>query len=196
MQQPWVASMPPGPGRLAIAATQNIRFDPPSPEPTLGCGMIKWCYSAAALARLPSLNGTAEVVVFTNDAERVLAECLPRPRVIGFSAELRADAARWEESRRASLRDRGNLGPFAFGMATLMKWEAFRRTEYEAVLLLDDDVDLFLHSAGVPPPLGSRARAELDYTWSVLYPQFLASQATPLLPTSAHTVAHAHARAA
>ena len=78
---------------------------------------------------------------------------------------------------RASRRDRGNLGPLSFGMATLMKWEAFRRTEYAAVLLLDDDVDLFLHSAGVPPPLGTRARADLDYTWSVLYPQFLASQA-------------------
>ena len=183
---PWAvqASMPPGPGRLAIAATQNLRSESAASEPTLGCGMIKWCYSAAALARLPSLNGTAEVVVFTNNAERVLAECHPRPRVLEFSPELRADAARYEESRRASRRDRGNLGPFSFGMATLMKWEAFRRTEYAAVLLLDDDVDLFLHSAGVPPPLGTRARADLDYTWSVLYPRFLASQAPRPTPAA------------
>ena len=47
------ASMPPGRGRLAIAATQNLRSESAASEPTLGYGMIKWCFSAAALARLP-----------------------------------------------------------------------------------------------------------------------------------------------
>ena len=60
-------------------------------------------------------------------------------------------------------------------LADLMKWEVFRHTEYSAILLLDDDVDFFLLSGGVPPTVGSAARIELDYAWSVLYPRFLAS---------------------
>ena len=89
---------------------------------------------------------------------------------------------RWKEvqqlvRKNLPLRLHGNLGPLNFGMATLLKWEVFRHTEYSAILLLDDDIDLFLDSGGALPPSRSKARDALDHAWSVTYPRFLRSKA-------------------
>ena len=39
-----------------------------------------------------------------------------------------------------------------FSQSTMLKWQLVGLTEYERVLYTDSDVDLFLHSAGRPPP--------------------------------------------
>ena len=154
---------------LAIANAQWFN----SNSSTVGCGIVKWCYSAAALSRLPVLAGRSEVVVWTNDAPRVLRECTPTPRIRRFSPQLRLDVAAWRSARNATPRSKKHLKSLDFAAATLFKWEVFRHVEYEAVLLTDTDVDFFLESRGRLPLAGTLAAVELDHAWSTLLGQFL-----------------------
>jgi len=162
-------SQPSSSKTLAIANAQYFT----SNSSTVGCGMVKWCYSAAALSRLPALVGRSEVVVWTNDAPRVLRECTPTPRIRRFGPQLRIDVAAWRSLRNATPRSKKYLKSLDFAAATLFKWEVFRHVEYEAVLLTDTDVDFFLESRGRPPAAGTLAAAVLDHAWSTLFGQFL-----------------------
>lgn len=165
---------------------ETTRFEAPSDassKHSSACGLVKWCYSAAALARLPSLQGKAEVVIFSNAPEADLDMCQPSPRLIGIRPELEADLVAWGRARsNATGRSKKYLKALDFGLANLYKWEAFRHTEYSSILLTDTDVDFFTFSAGLLPRADSDAGTTLRYAWEVLFPRFLASS-TQLVAT-------------
>ena len=110
-----------------------------------GCALVKWCWNAhAASDRL--LNGSADVVVYTDD-ERAVRELCPRALIRPFDAALTAAIKRWTDSPRVDLSLIGADGrrrpsptklscPYTFYKFQLLM------SEYASVLYLDADVDL------------------------------------------------------
>ena len=167
-------------GRLAIATSWFVAPRQNSfTSWQSSCGLVKWCYSAAALAKMPYLD--AEVAILTNNATRVRTECHadPPPRIIPYSQSFMDVVKRWQRAMhnrtyRRPVRD--GLQNLPFSMATLGKWEAFARTEYRAILLTDVDMDIFFSTSGQPPAPGTGAAALLERAWTISYPAFLASR--------------------
>ena len=167
---------PPQRTRLAIATVQFY-----ATNSTFGCGLIKWCRSAASFANgMPWLD--AEAVVFTNAPQQTRKDCraprgLQRPTLMPYDPGLVRDVQRWGTALAAQPWHQ-SMGAKPGVMATLFKWEVLRHTEWEAVLLTDNDVDFFLDSGGVLPPESDwRAWRALNHAWRVRYPEFLRSEA-------------------
>jgi hypothetical protein len=150
------------------------------------CGIVKWCYSAAALVNTPFLRGRADAVVLTDKTSTLNGTCWPSPRVLTFDAALLRLTRLWTAARRASGERAQNNGHKAlsnFSSSQLMKWQLASLTEYEAVLYLDTDIDLFLLHGGRPPPALTAAGAMLRRTWSAAIDAFVRS-GLELLATS------------
>ena len=47
-----------------------------------GCGLVKWCHSAAGLSSLPYLAGDSEIMVLTDSVDFVRAECGRPARIV------------------------------------------------------------------------------------------------------------------
>ena len=97
-----------------------------------GCGLVKWCFSASALASSPLLGGGAEVVVLTNNESWVRDECRqPNVRVVPADATLVALVRQWAalkkpgQTKKRSRPSRPN---------TLMKWQLYSLFECECPL--------------------------------------------------------------
>ena len=60
-------------------------------------------------------------------------------------------------------------------IAGLTKWQLLAQTEYEAIVVVDLDVDLFLFSAGAPPADGSLQAEVLRHAWTFAVDSFLNS---------------------
>ena len=110
------------------------------------CGLVKWCYNAMRLMRMPWLAGQAEVVAWTNarGAEFVRAECGPRvQRIVEFDADLEDLARRWAVATADACKTRGSrchLGVRSVNDVALLKWQLVRHEEYQLIFLTDTDV--------------------------------------------------------
>ena len=152
-------------GKIAFATTVNL-VRPAKNRPCGGeAGLGKWCYTASHLERLPYF--ASEGVVLTNEIEYVRSLChtSPRPRVRSFDERLTNAVFSYRERFERLLGNNKTKPLGGVGIAALFKWQLVALTEYRAILATDLDVDLFLYSAGVPPPpytdAGARARLAL-----------------------------------
>ena len=147
------------------------------------CGIVKWCYSAAALVGAPFLAGKAELVVFTNDEAYVRLECGAQPRIIAYDEALVRAAALWSGATNRSRPEprKSGMPSRAFSERALFKWEVLRHTEYKTVFMTDIDVDLFFATGGRLPPPGSRPLRLLERAWTRAYEDFRRSEGTQLV---------------
>lgn len=144
-----------------------------------GCGIVKWCFSATTFAESPLLRGGASVVVLTNNASWVRGECRsPQVRIISPDPQLELVVRGWSASRPPRLAQRRSR---PFRPDTLMKWQLFALTDYNAILYTDVDVDLFLQTSGRPPPplftsaSGAPSGATFIAAWTRGFEAFLRS---------------------
>jgi hypothetical protein len=161
------------------------------------CGIVKWCRDASRFASaLPILvaraggsegwDGRADVLVSTNDVRFSRSEC-PQPRIVHRQVEpsfmrLATEFAARAFDRQAAKRKiaptgvRYHLSHEAFDKALLVKWALVSLVEYEMVLALDNDIDLFevgrRSASGVDAYLANAARV-----WAEEVPRFRASSA-------------------
>ena len=149
-----------------------------------GCGLLKWCYSVAALVKQPSLIGATEAVIIADDQAAAAASCWPRPRIVKFDRELLSLARAW--AALPSVRQ-GSGGQYAVSSAgdalMLMKLQLVSLVEYDVVVYLDSDVDLFLHTYARPPHPESLAGRVFARAWRKGLDAFRGSR-THLLATA------------
>lgn len=137
------------PPDIALATTFVHADAVPSAQAvSASCGLVKWCFSASRLVQLPYLRGRYEAIVIANDEPYVRSLCRtePRPRLLAYSDELASAVRRWSAALGGKPSRTGQIG-----LASLAKWQLLSLTRYRAILVTDLDVDLFLHSRGVPP---------------------------------------------
>ena len=141
-----------------------------------GCGLVKWCWNAAAFAALPFHIVTTEIVLLTNKPAIAGLECGVPHRSITFDSALWSEI---EQFARAVDRSRSKgLTGAAFAMRTMIKWQLLRHSEYSAFFYLDPDVDLWYTSQPVqhrPPAEGSAAWRTLRRAWTTELSDFLRS---------------------
>ena len=112
------------------------------------CGLVKWCYNAARLTRMPWLDDEAEVVVWTNarGEDFVRGECGELVhRIVQFDASLKDLARRWNEVTATACKVRGrrcHLGKRIINNVAILKWQLGRHIEYKLIFLTDTDVDI------------------------------------------------------
>ena len=206
----WYASEAEPPvvaGRLAIATAFSFGSGSAGEELS-SCALVKWCYSATALAALPYVS--AHVRVLTDNVALVQRECVAAQgaaaslHVQPFDPELVGVVKRWISvvggrlARAGSylcgaaplLKCSGGQAEFhPFSFTAMLKWQVVGLTQYAAVLFLDADVDLYLHTAGAPSPLGSTLGEMHRYTWTRRLSQFVNEPQTQLLASADfHTV--------
>lgn len=113
------------------------------------CGLLKWCFNAVRLVRMPWLAGQAEVAIWTNPrgAEFVRTECGARvARIVDFDSDLVELAGRWAKSTRNACGAAGkrcHLGVTSVNDVAVLKWQLVRHEEYRLIFLSDTDLDLF-----------------------------------------------------
>ena len=136
------------------------------------CGLAKWCFSAKSFTSLPYIDSDA--IIITNEPIYVNKICRGS-HAIPINPVLEKNVVSWMESRRRDSISRRHLQSIEFSSANLIKWQALSLIMYRAVLLIDIDVDLFLHSGGMLPMIGTPERAVLDETWNHHFLSFLNS---------------------
>lgn len=153
-------------GQRAALAVATLHYG----QGSSSCGLIKWCYAAASLAAAPFLNGRAEAVVLAESAASIAGGCWPIPRVVPFEPALLRLVQRWsllrQEESVGAERSVGNGHGGNFSHSQLMKLQLVSMAEYSYILYLDSDVDLFLHSAGQPPPLHTPHGVRFATAWT------------------------------
>ena len=167
-------------------ATTFIFKDSGNSSVSASCGLVKWCFSASQLVQLPYPEGGSEAVVVTNSGEPYVASLCrthPLPRVVPFDPRLAAAVERWELHLRNSTGAKGGL--FTISTTALAKWQLLALTEYRAIFMVDLDVDMFLLSAGRPPP--ERRAPGLRHALVELYQSFLRSNTTLVAKSDFHT---------
>lgn len=172
-----------GAGKIAFATTVNLVGNRSAKSRSCGAeaGLVKWCYTASHLERLPYF--AAEGLVLTNEVAYVQSHCRtsPRPRVRRFDERLTRAVLAYSERFARSLGKNKTKPLGGVGIAALFKWQLVGLTEYRAILATDLDVDLFLHTAGVPPPPHTHAGARVRLALGERVAAFLASPSTELL---------------
>ena len=118
-----------------------------------GCGILKWCFSAAAFAQSTFFpKGAVDVVVLTNNQSWARDECrTPGVRMVQADASLDQLVRLWGEQQPWPGSSKKRSRPPR--PVTLMKWQLLALTEYRAIFYHDVDVDLFLNTHGRPPCL-------------------------------------------
>ena len=134
-----------------------------------GCGLLKWCFSAAAFAKSPVL----------------MARPRPSCSVLDVGSRRVPHAFRALYCRRPNRAPRPPMGsaykPGASKRSrpprpvTLMKWQLFAITDYDAIFYHDVDVDPFLHTNGRPPSQGTPLFDPFASSWLRGYEAFLRS---------------------
>lgn len=126
------------------------------------CGLLKWCYNAIQLLRMPWLAGRSEVVIWTNPrgADFVRTECGARvDRIVLFDNEMVQLARRWAKSTSNACGAAGrrcHLGLTSVNDVAVLKWQLVRHEEYRLIFLTDTDLDIFdMHYA----------KSEAEYQW-------------------------------
>ena len=78
------------------------------------------------------------------------------PRILGWSRRLQRLLMRHAASVSASSNDTAWLSRAASStLGGLYKWALVGRVEYEALVVIDVEVDLFLYTKGKPPAAGT-----------------------------------------
>ena len=154
--------------KLAIATVHTV-----GSARSAGCGLLKWCFSAAAFAKSPVLDGAAEAVVLTNNLTWARGECrTPSVRFIAADPTLELLVRQWGQLHKPGASKKRSRPPRP---VTLMKWQLFALTDYDAIFYHDVDVDPFLHTNGRPPSEGTPLFDPFASSWLRGYEAFLRS---------------------
>lgn len=153
----------PGRLRLAVATTMWLASGSNHSEGIV-CALVKWCMNAHRLATQDWMPHRIDVVILTNSRTTVAPLCpQPAARFVPIGADVIDAATRWAYNytnllagyvpprRWGFVRSEGHEGwrtPPEFSVANLAKFEALRMTEYDVVVLIDSDVDLFVSGVG------------------------------------------------
>jgi len=168
------------PGR---PATTSKAVDPGDGVTRASCGMLKFCYSAGLLARASHLVVNLEPIVLTDAPRRARSMCAASelaggvaPRILGWSQRLQRLLMRHAAAVSASTNDTAWLTRSASStLGGLYKWALVGRTEYDAIVVLDVDVDLFLYTGGAPPAAGTLHADIVRFAWGGAMAAFLNS---------------------
>ena len=128
---------------------------------------------------------SADVVVLTDRLVDVERLCVPprrqdvvKPQILPFDQSLVELVEAWAHALSRGSQQRGKL---SVGMAAMLKWQFVNLLQYRAVFFSDVDVDLFLHTAGQPPPPSTPKGVELRRLWTSGLRGFLRSRAQQLV---------------
>lgn len=149
--------------RLGIVTTQTVRHHS-SFSRSGSCGLVKWCYTVAQIISLPYLSGDADGIVITNDATHVRELCddeLPQLHIRAFEPHLAQLVTSWSK-----LVNYTQAMPWTrwLSYAAMFKWQCFKLVEYAVIIFTDVDVDFFLSTSGMPPPIASARGRQLQKT--------------------------------
>ena len=171
--------------KLAIATVHTV-----GSARSAGCGLLKWCFSAAAFAKSPVLDGAAEAVVLTNNLTWARGECrTPSVRFIAADPTLELLVRQWGQLHKPGASKKRSRPPRP---VTLMKWQLFALTDYDAIFYHDVDVDPFLHTNGRPPSQGTPLFDPFASSWLRGYEAFLRSGTSSRIARPSHTYQHWH----